>query len=316
MGGETVGLFPYADDNKRYHTLAWHNQKTYGKRMYKAAVNAGFTCPNIDGTCGTGGCLFCSDGSRYFAGGASLSITEQLRREIARLRAKDPSCGIIAYFQTNSNTYAPVEVLAEKYGEALSLPEVEGLSVATRPDCLPDDVVALLEEIAHRTALTVELGLQTVRDETAARVNRGHDYAAFLDGYGRLRRAGVRICVHLINGLPGETTEDMVVSAAAVGRLRPDAVKLHLLHVIEGTPLADLWRAGAYIPMELPAYMETVVRQLEVLPAETVIERLTGDGDKRTLLAPLWSRDKRRILGTIDKLLVSQDTWQGRYFTE
>ena len=195
------------------------------------------------------------------------------------------------------------------------MPGVCGLSIATRADCLPADVLDLLEEFSHKTYLTVELGLQTVHDKTAEAIRRGHTFSEFLEGYGSLQERGIRTCIHLIDGLPGETTGDMLESARAVGRLRPQGAKLHLLHVLEGTALAALWRQGKLLPMEKEAYIRLVCSQLEFLPPETVIERLTGDGSREHLVAPLWSLDKISVLGGIDKELQNRDSWQGKQFS-
>ena len=307
--------FPFSNDNKRYHTLAYENARR-GQKQYKAALDAGLTCPNLDGTKGTGGCLYCDGGSGYFTESAAVPITKQLDDELARIRAKTPGAGAVAYFQAHTNTYAPAPVLRELFTAALAHEGVCGLAVATRADCLPPDVLDLLSEFNEKTELTVELGLQTVFDDTAARINRCHAYADFRAGYAALRARNIRVTVHLIDGLPGETAERMVESARTLGWLRPDGVKLHLLHVIHGTALCALYERGDYTPLTREEYIDIVVRQLEVLPPETVIERLTGDGDRRTLVAPLWSRDKRRVLGGIDKALAERDTWQGKLFEE
>ena len=307
--------FPFSNDNKRYHTLAYENA-CRGQKQYKAALDAGLTCPNLDGSKGTGGCLYCDGGSGYFTESAAVPITKQLDDELARIRAKTPGAGAVAYFQAHTNTNAPAPVLRELFTAALAHEGVCGLAVATRADCLPPDVLDLLSEFNEKTELTVELGLQTVFDDTAARINRCHAYADFRAGYAALRARNIRVTVHLIDGLPGETAERMVESARTLGWLRPDGVKLHLLHVIHGTALCALYERGDYTPLTREEYIDIVVRQLEVLPPETVIERLTGDGDRRTLVAPLWSRDKRRVLGGIDKALAERDTWQGKLFEE
>jgi radical SAM protein (TIGR01212 family) len=313
MKQKETNPFFYSDDNKRYHTLAYDHHRRFGRRVYKAALDAGFTCPNRDRTRGASGCLFCKGGSGYFTKGA-LPVSAQLEAEAARVEAKDPAAGIIAYFQAGSNTYAPVEALRVQFEPALLHPKVCGLSVATRADCLPGPVLDYLADLNRRCSLTVELGLQTTNNETARRIRRGHDFQTFLVGYQALKDRGIRVCVHLICGLPGENETQMVESARVLGALRPDGVKLHLLHVIEETDLAALYRAGAYTPLTKAAYVETVVRQLEQLPPETVVERLTGDGDRKTLLAPLWSRDKRRVLGEIDQVLYRRGTYQGYAF--
>lgn len=305
--------FPYAFDNKRYHTLAYHNRQANCKTQ-KAVLDAGLSCPNLDGTCGVGGCIFCDGGSGYFTPDHRLSIREQLELETARIRRKHPNDGIIAYFQAHTNTYAPMETLRRLYDEALAA-DIAGISIATRPDCIGDDVLALLKEIAERKPLTVELGLQSSSDETAARINRGYPYTTFAACFARLRAAGIRVCVHIIDGLPGENAEQMLETAQALARLRPEALKIHLLHVIRGTKLAQLYEQGDYVPLTMEAYIDIVIRQLELLPPETVIERITGDGDKEKLLAPLWSRDKIRVLGTIDREMAARNTWQGRLYS-
>ncbi len=303
--------FTYSDDNKRYHTLSRHNRHTYGKKVHKAAIDAGFTCPNIDGSKGCGGCIYCSGGSGYFTADRLLSVTEQFRLEEKRIRAKYPDALITAYFQAHSNTYAPTERLGELFREAVAA-GADSLAVATRADCLDEDKARLLSSLG--VPVTVELGLQTIHDSTARLINRCHTTEEFMRGYELLKRHGLRVCVHIIDGLPSEDIPMMLATAEALGRLRPDGVKIHLMHVIDGTPLAELYRRGEYLPMEKQDYIDTVVSQLELLPAETVIERLTGDGDKSTLLAPSWSRDKISVLGGIDKRMAERDTFQGRLF--
>lgn len=305
--------FPYAYENKLYHTLAFENQAR-GYKLYKASVDAGFTCPNIDGTKGTGGCIFCSGGSGYFTAPAELSIARQLALEMERLRKKDPDAKAVAYFQAHTNTYAPVEVLRQRFEEALGCGGICGLAVATRPDALDRDVLDYLQELNGRTLLTVELGLQTIHPRTAATIHRGCTLEEFMEAYKALKIRGIRVCVHIINSLPGETKQMMLETAAYVGQLRPEAVKIHMLHVIRGTRLETMYKEGKYRPMSLDEYVRLVCCQLELLPPETVIERLTGDGDKKTLVTPAWTKDKLRVLGSIDDLLFRWDTWQGRYF--
>ncbi len=306
--------FPYSNDNKRYHTLHYDNLRRFGTRVEKAAVDLGLTCPNIDGTKGTGGCIFCASGSGYFTAPPQVSVEEQIAAELLRIRTKRPDARAVAYFQAHTNTYAPLALLQRAFEAALRCEGICGLTVATRADCLASDVLAYLAELAKRTSLTVELGLQTANDETARRMNRCHDYQTFLEGYAALKARGIRVCVHLINGLPGEGEAQMLDTARKIARLRPDGVKIHLLHVIRGTALAQMFESGQYCPMEREDYIGVVVRQLELLPETTVMERLTGDGDKRTLLAPLWSRDKISVLGGIDRTMARADTWQGRLF--
>ncbi len=304
--------FPYSNDNKRYHTLYYHNKQNFGGRIYKAVLNGGFTCQNLDGTKGFGGCAFCDGGSGAFTKAAPLS--EQLRLEMERIRCRVPDARAIAYFQVHTNTYAPVPRLRELFEEALAHPHICGISIGTRPDCLPHDVLDYLAELNSRTYLTVELGIQTVHDRTAEDFGRGYSFSEFLQSYERLQALGIRTCLHIINGLPCESMEDMIETARILGKLRPQAVKLQLLHILRGTRFAERFERGEIIPMTQEDYIETVVRQLECFPPETVIERVTGDGEKAKLLAPLWSMDKIRTLGGIDKRQRELDSWQGKCF--
>ncbi len=305
--------FPYSLDNKRYHTLHYHNRQVFGGRVEKAVLNGGFTCPNIDGTKGVGGCAFCDGGSGAFTHPAPLS--EQLRLEMARIHRKRPDARAIAYFQVHTNTYAPVERLRLLYETALSHPDICGLSIGTRPDCLPEDVLDYLAEVNRRTYLTVELGIQTIHDRTAEDFGRGYAYAEFLERYQRLQARGIRTCLHIINGLPGESREDMLETVRILGKLRPQAVKIQLLHILEGTRYAERYRTGGITPMTQEDYVTLVTEQLELLPPETVIERITGDGEKAKLLAPMWSMDKIRTLGSIDKCQREHHSWQGKSFS-
>ena len=309
--------FSYTDGSKRYHTYDYWLKSTFGGKCAKIPLDAGFSCPNLDGTCGHGGCIYCSGrGSGDFAEEATVPLREQYDRQREILAEKWPTERCIPYFQARTNTYAPVAVLRPLFEEALTWPGVVGLSIATRADCLPDDTVALLSELSEKTVLTVELGLQTAHDETAAAINRGHTYADFVEGCARLRSAAPKalICVHLILGLPGEDEAAMLETVRRVAELRPDQVKLHLLHVLRGTALAELYEAGGYLPMEKDEYVAAVVKALELLPPETVVARVTGDGATEDLLAPLWSRRKREVLNGIDMALATLDTWQGRKY--
>ena len=307
--------FPYSIDNKRYHTLNFYNKNRYGKRVMKAVIDAGFTCPNADGTKGTGGCIYCREGSGYFTSRYSDNIYEdvinQLTAEKQRIFAKFPDCLITAYFQANTNTYAPIHILEKTYNAALDC-GVSGIAIGTRADCLSEETVTLLKSVSEKTDLTVELGLQTIHDRTAALINRCYSYAEFLEGYHRLKAAGIRTCLHIINGLPGESYDDMLSTAKEVGKLSPGSVKIHLLHINKGTALEKIYLDGKYTPMEKEDYINIVANQLLYIPPETVIERLTGDGDRRYLVAPLWSRDKISVLGGIDKKMAEMDIWQGK----
>ncbi len=306
--------FEYSVDNKRYHTLNFHLLKTFGEKVYKAVIDAGFSCPNKDGTCGIGGCSFCLGGSGEFTNSAHLSVTEQLKLESERITKKHGESKMIAYFQSNTNTYAPTDKLRNLYYEALSFPNVSGLSVGTRPDCINEENVSLLKEISQKTYLTVELGLQTIHDKTALKFNRGYGFETFKKAFNLLNENDIRVCVHLINGLYDETRDEMVESARVIGKMRPDAVKIHLLHILKGTKAEKDYKNGKITPMTKSQYIDTVCRQLGVLPPECVIERLTGDGGKENLVLPLWSLDKISVLAGIDKELSARSICQGEFF--
>ncbi len=306
--------FGFSADNKRYHTLNYYNKTVFGRKIYKAVIDCGFTCPNIDGSKGTGGCIFCDGGSGYFTN-SGLDINAQLERERERICAKyGKDAEFIAYFQANTNTYAPISVLNELYSKAADFPNVCGISVGTRADCLSDEVVELLKEVNSRTSLTVELGMQSCHDNTLLLINRCYDHKEFCKGYMKLKKAGIRTCLHIINGLPRETSEMMLETAKEAARLSPDAVKLQMLHVIRGTKLEKMYQNGEFTLLERDEYIDIIARQLEVLPPEIVIERITGDGDKSKLVAPMWSADKIAVLGGIDKRLAELDTWQGKKY--
>lgn len=306
-------ILPDPDTNKRYNMQSAYLKKRFGKKTVKVSLNGGFTCPNIDGTKGTGGCIYCSArGSGDFGGDPIKSISEQFDEVRKRLESKWGSEVLyIPYFQANTNTYAPLEKLKRLYSEALSQENAMGLAVSTRPDCITEETADYLAELSEQTYLTVELGLQTIHDKTAALINRCHTYSDFLHGYEMLEKRGINVCVHIINGLPFETGEMMLETARELGRLRPHAVKIHLIHIIRGTALAEMFEKGEFAEMNMESYIETVCDQLELLHPETLIERLTGDGDKETLVAPLWSRDKKSVLNGIDKELRRRNTVQG-----
>lgn len=307
--------FKYSDDNKRYHTWNYHLRHKFGKKVFKVALNGGFTCPNIDGTKGFGGCTYCSSmGSGDFAGDAQKSILEQFNEVKERMHQKWHDALYIPYFQANTNTYAPVSALKEKFEPVLAQENVVGLSIATRADCLSDEVIEYLSELNQRTYLIVELGLQSIFDETGERINRCHTYAEFLEGYNRLKECGINICVHLIDGLPGETKEMMIESAKAVAELKPHCVKLHLLHVLKDTKIAAEYEQGGFELLSLEDYVDIIVSQLELFSEETVIQRLTGDGGRDSLIGPLWSLKKFVVLNEIDKELLRRDTYQGAKF--
>jgi len=309
--------FPFSDTNKRYHTYDYYLKHTFGEKVAKITLDGGFDCPNRDGRCGTGGCIYCSGrGSGDFTQDAVLSVKEQFALQVAGMRGKWPAKKFIAYFQAFTNTYAPLPRLRELYEQALACPGVVGLNIGTRADCLPDDVIAYLNELSARTAVTVELGLQTVHDDTARLINRGHDFSTFLDAYRRLREKApnVRIGMHLIFGLIGENDEKMMESVQKVAQLHPDEIKIHLLYVVKNTKLADIYGKGRYFPLEMPHYVDLVIKALEMLPADVVIGRLTGDGAKNELIAPLWSAKKGIILNEIDKKFYTMNSGRENVF--
>lgn len=306
--------FPYSGDNKRYHTWNYFLRQKFGTKVSKIALNGGFTCPNIDGTRGVGGCSYCLGGSGEFAGDPALSVERQFAEGRAKMAEKWGDTLYMPYFQANTNTYAPLERLEKLYETALAQPGVCALAIATRPDCIADDVLDYLAELSKRTYLLVELGLQSIFDETGERINRCHTYAEFLDCYNRLRERGINVCVHLIMGLPGETHEMMTESVRAVAKLRPECVKLHLLHILKGTRMAEEYARGELRCMELEEYVGIIADALELLPPETAVQRLTGDGGRDSLIAPLWSLKKFVVMNEIDKEMLRRDTVQGAKF--
>ena len=306
--------FPNSDSNKRYYTYDYYLRKTYGGKCAKVTLDAGFTCPNIDGARGVGGCIYCSSrGSGDFSPEASIPLFEQYRIQTERIAEKWDTPRFIPYLQAHTNTYGEIGRLRAVYREVLMLPGAVALHIATRADCLGDEVLSLLREVSEVLPLTVELGLQTVSDSVATLINRGHTYAEFVDGYARLRARvpRARIAVHIINGLPTETKEDMLNTAREVSALFPDEVKIHLLHVLRETPLATLYERGEYTPLTKEAYVDTVVAQLRLLPEGTVIGRLTGDGKAEDLVAPLWSLKKLTVINEIDKTMAACNFMQG-----
>ncbi len=309
---------PYenSDTNKRYFTYEYYLRKRFGRKLARIPLDMGLTCPNIDGRCGVGGCIYCSSrGSGDFVENSALSLCEQYEQGRAKLSAKWDTSSCIAYFQAHTNTYAPIEFLKERFEEALRFDGVCAMNIATRADCLDDEVCIYLAELAERIPLTVELGLQSSCDRTAELINRGHDFAEFCKGYGRLRKASdkIEICVHIIIGLPGESEEDMMKTARDVAGLNPEQVKIHLLHVIRGTVMEQMYNRGEYVPLEKEEYVRLAVKTLELLPKDTVIARITGDGYPDDLVAPSWSRKKVSVINDIDKLLYEKKSYQGRY---
>lgn len=304
--------FKYSSDNKRYHTLNYYYKQRFGSKVFKISIDGGFSCPNKDGKSGYGGCTFCSSsGSGDFAGNKQDDIITQMNKISSRMHEKWPEGKYIAYFQANTNTYAPVSELKEKYEMALTYPDVIGLNIGTRPDALTDDVINYLAELNEQTFLNVELGLQTIHDETAKRINRGYDYNLFLDAVKRLREKNIFVTVHLINGLPGENKVMMIDSIKEINSLDIQSIKIHLLHVITNTKLAVQYQSKEFELLEKDEYIDIVCDQLELLDEKIIIQRLTGDGKKEDLIGPLWSLKKFIVLNDIDKELVRRNSYQG-----
>lgn len=307
-----MNLFKYSNDNKRYHTFNYYLKNKYQNKVAKVSLNAGFTCPNRDGTKGYGGCIFCSDsGSGDFAGNVQDSLATQFAKVSQIMQSKWPNCKYIAYFQANSNTYGSVDKIKSCIEPFINKKDVVAISIATRPDCLEDDVLEYLETVNSRCDLWVELGLQTIHDSTASFINRGHTYQEFLDGLNKLRKLNINVCVHIINGLPNETYEMMLETAKKVGQLDIQALKIHMLYVIEKTKLHQLYLQHHFPILQRDEYINLVVEQLAYIPENIIIERLTGDGNIDNLVAPLWSIRKVTILNDIDKLMVAKDYYQG-----
>ena len=297
---------------KRYHSLDYALKSQFGEKVYRIALNGGMTCPNRDGKIGYGGCIFCSGmGSGDFAGSACKTITEQLAEGKAILARKRPVHAYIAYFQAFTSTYAPIEYLRKVFTEAIEDPDVKVLAIATRPDCLDSDVLELLDELNQIKPVWVELGLQTMHEDTARDIRRGYPLSVFEDAVNRLRAAGLEVIVHTILGLPGESREQMLETVNYLGKPHVDGIKLQLLHVLKGTDLADLYASGRFHTLELPEYLELIGDCLKILPQETVIHRISGDGPKSILIAPEWSGNKRLVLNSIAKYLKEHHIFQG-----
>ena len=284
-----------------YRTLNQHYRETFGCKVYKLSIDGGFSCPNRDGTCGTGGCIFC-DGSGAFAEGGR-SIPHQLEQAKRRVEAKNPGGKYIAYFQSFTNTYAPVEYLRKVYLEAIEPEEIVGLSIGTRPDCLGEEVVALLKEINSIKPVSVELGLQTTKLESVRYIRRGYENEVYFDAVKRLKAAGLEVVTHIILGLPGETPEDAVKTTRDAVNAGTNGVKFHLLHVLQGTDLAEDYAAGKFRCLTLEEYGSWLKACMDLLPPSVTVHRITGDGAKKDLIAPLWSGDKKKVLNYLNNVL-------------
>lgn len=303
------------NNTKRYYDLKsfWRNR--FGCRAYKLPIDAGFTCPNRDGTVSEGGCIYCDGrGSRLRQAGPLPSVSDQIRRGKEYYRTHRNAGKFIAYFQTFTNTYGPIEKLRALYDEALAEEDVIGLSVGTRPDCVPEEVIYLFQVYAKHTHVWLELGLQSIHDRTLRFINRGHSAEVFIDAVKRASEKNVHICTHIIVGLPGETREDMLETARVIATLPIQGIKIHLLLALRGTKMGDLYEQGEISLMERDDYVQIVCDILEILPPEMVIQRLTADGYRDIFLAPQWAVNKMDVLNTIDRELERRNTFQGIYF--
>jgi len=304
------------NNSKRYYDLKSFFINTFGYKVYKLQIDAGFTCPNRDGKVAKGGCIYC-DGrfSKLRQTGPLPTVTEQIETGKNFYREKRGAQKFIAYFQTATNTYAPRERLTVLYNEALSQDDIVGISVGTRPDCVPDDVIRLFEEYAREYHVWLEYGLQSIHDRTLAFINRGHDSKDFLNAVARTAHRNINICVHIIVGLPGETREDIIQTARTIASLPVQGIKIHLLLALSGTPLGALYEKGAISLITKEEYVSTVCDILEILPPEMVIQRLTADGYSDIYLAPDWGRNKMSVLNAIDRELEQRNSWQGKSST-
>lgn len=309
--------FPYSFDQKRYHSWNYHLKNTFGEKIFKVALDGGFDCPNRDGTVAHGGCTFCSAaGSGDFAGDRNDDLITQFNNVKNKMHHKWPKAKYMGYFQAYTNTHAPVEELREKYEIILQQDNVIGLSIGTRPDCLPEDVVEYLAELNERTYLWVELGLQTIHQSTSDLINRAHDMQCYLDGVRKLRKHNINVCTHIINGLPGEDYQMMLETAKAVSEMDVQGIKIHMMHLLKGTPMVKQYEKGMLQFMTREQYIKLVVDQLELLPQEMIIHRITGDGPPELLIGPMWSMDKWEVLNAIDAELEKRNSYQGKHYNE
>ena len=301
--------------DKRYYSLNEYCKNTFGDKVYRLSLNAGCTCPNRDGKLSFGGCTFCSEGgSGDFAADYNVSIATQIAEAKTRIQKKTDCNKFIAYFQAYTNTYAPISHLRRVFTEALEQPEIVGLSIGTRSDCLSDEILDLLEELSSIKPIWIELGLQTIHNTTHARLNTHTTVEMFDDTVTRLHAHNIPVITHIILGLPDETPEMMMETVKHVASLPVSGIKLQLLHILRGTKLAIEYGNEPFPLFELEDYCDFIIDCLEILPPDMVIHRLTGDGPRKLLVAPLWSTDKRRVLNTIQKKLKERDTWQGKLF--
>ena len=306
--------FKYSNTNKRYHTLDYYYKKKYNSKIFKVSLNGGFTCPNIDGTVGYGGCIYCSKtGSGEFAGNITDDIEEQFTKVKQMMHKKWPKAKYIAYFQARTNTYAKIDRLKELYEKALKQENVVGINIATRPDAISDECLDYLEKLNHRTDVTIELGLQTIKKETTKLINRCHSLECFENMVKELRKRNIDVVVHIINGLPYETKEDMLNTVKYLNKLDIQGIKIHMLSVCKDTPLELMYKEKKFHILTKEEYIDIVINQLELLREEIVIHRITGDPKLEDLIEPLWLVKKFCVLNDIDKEMVKRDTYQGIY---
>ena len=313
MSQSSENPFKYSDTNKRYHTYDYYLRHTFGKKCAKITLDAGMTCPNIDGNRGVGGCIYCSGGSRSQGCDGLLPLKEQYENQIKQVKCKWDVDSFIPYLQAYTNSYTSTDNFKKITQEIASFEGAVMIYIATRADCLENEKIEILNTLSAKIPVTVELGLQSSDDKTAELINRCHTYAEFTDCFARIRKYAprVKIAVHIIDGLPGESREMMMKTAWDVATLKPDIVKIHLLHVIEGTALGGMYKMGEYTPLEKDEYVSIVCDQLELFAPETVIERVTGDGARDSLLAPLWSLKKVAVINDIDKEMYRRGSYQG-----
>lgn len=306
--------FLYSDDHKRYHTWNYYLRHTYHAKVFKVALDAGFTCPNRDGTLGYGGCTYCTAaGGGEFAGDRREDVVSQFLRGKQKMRQKWQGLAM-PYFQAFTNTYAPVERIKAMLEPFMRMADVPAICIATRADCLENEKIAYLAQCARQKDIWIELGLQSVHDESARLIHRCHTYAQFEDCVTRLSSTGIHICVHLINALPNESTQMMLTSAKILSRLPIHALKIHMLHIMKHTAMAAQYETSCFPLLRMEEYVDIVIRQLELLPPKFIIQRLSGDGARKDLIAPQWSMDKKTVLNTIDKEMKRRNTWQGRLY--
>ena len=305
-------MFKYTLDNKRYHTLNYFYKNKFGIKVFKVSLNGGFSCPNLDGRIGYGGCIYCSkSGSGEFGGDKEDSLEEQFLKMKEVVNKKHIPCKYIGYFQARTNTYASLDVLKEKYECILKQDDVIGLNIATRCDAISDDCLDYLEELSKRTFLTIELGLQTIHEKTSVLINRCHSLKQFEDMVVKLRKRNINVCVHIINGLPYETEEMMLDTVRYLNKLDIQGIKIHMLYIIKDTVIDTMYKKERFKILSKEEYIDIVMKQLEFLRPEIVINRITSDPDKETLVEPRWLVDKCQLLNDIDKEMKRRNTYQG-----